>query len=268
MNPGTTDIRVTILGSGTCVPSLERSSCAVLVETGSDRLLFDLGPGTMHRLLETGRTIFDVTHLFLSHFHPDHSGELAPFLFANKYPDGAGRTRPLTVIAGTGFARFFQKLEAVYGHWIALAPDLFHTLELDNTRMATRSFPGFSLAWAPVRHNPESCAYRVTAPSGLSVVYSGDTDDCPDLIELATGADILICESALPDQHKIAGHMTPSEAGETASRARVGKLVLTHFYPVCDTVDIRMQCRKTWSGPLVLAQDRMTIDIDRPTAGK
>jgi len=82
--PGT---RVTILGSGTCVPSLTRSACAVLLETSGSRLLFDLGPGTMRRLLEAGVTIEEIDWIVLSHFHPDHSAELAPYLFASRYGD-------------------------------------------------------------------------------------------------------------------------------------------------------------------------------------
>jgi ribonuclease BN (tRNA processing enzyme) len=41
----------------------------------------------------------------------------------------------------------------------------------------------------------------------------------------------------------------------------VGKLVLTHFYPECDGVDIERECRKTYAGPLVLAEDLMEIEI-------
>jgi len=48
-----TRFELTILGSGTSVPSLERSSCSILLDLGDDKLLFDLGPGTMRRLLET-----------------------------------------------------------------------------------------------------------------------------------------------------------------------------------------------------------------------
>ena len=66
-------LTVTILGSGTCVPSLQRGSCSVLVQIGNQHLLFDSGPGTMRRLLEAGTTIFDLDYLFYSHFHPDHS---------------------------------------------------------------------------------------------------------------------------------------------------------------------------------------------------
>ena len=57
------------------------------------------------------------------------------------------------------------------------------------------------------------------------------------------------------------GHLTPSLAGEIASAARVKKLVLTHFYPECDRADISDQCRKTYSGPLILAEDLMRINV-------
>ena len=92
-------------------------------------------------------------------------------------------------------------------------------------------------------------------------MYSGDTDYSESLIELAKDADLLICESAVPDSLQIKGHLTPSMAGEMAARAGVGKLVLTHFYPDCDDVDIEQECRKTYSGPLLLAEDLMEIAV-------
>jgi len=120
----------------------------------------------------------------------------------------------------------------------------------------------FTVTTGPVRHSPESTAFRITGPGGRSVVYSGDTEYCDSLVSLSKGADILICEAAFPDEEKTAGHLTPSEAGMIAAGASVGKLVLTHFYPVCDHVDMAAQCRKTWSGPLVLAEDLMTLTVD------
>ena len=68
--------KITLLGSGTCVPSLSRSSCSILLETRGNRILFDAGAGTIRRLLEAGTTIFDISYIFLSHFHPDHSAEI------------------------------------------------------------------------------------------------------------------------------------------------------------------------------------------------
>ena len=84
---------------------------------------------------------------------------------------------------------------------------------------------------------------------------------CENLATIAQGADVLICESAFPDEMKVPGHLTPSLAGEIASQAGVRKLVLTHFYPECDRVDVSAQCRKTYGGPLVLAEDLLEIQV-------
>jgi ribonuclease BN (tRNA processing enzyme) len=254
-------IIVTILGSGTCVPSLQRSSCSVLMQIGTRHLLFDSGPGTMRRLLETATTIFDLDYLCYSHFHPDHSAELVPLIFATKYPDGNRRKLPLTILAGRGLIDFFAGLKTVYGSWIELAPGLLKFVEFDNIANDSKIFDEFVIESTPVDHNPESIAYRITSADGSSVVYSGDTDFSENLIELAKGADLLICESAMPDSLQVKGHLTPSRAGEIATRAGVHKLVLTHFYPDCENVDITQECRKTYRGPLLMAEDLMRIEV-------
>lgn len=254
-------MRVTILGSGTCVPSLARSSCAVLVEIRGAKILMDAGPGTMRRLLEAGVTIFDLSHLLFSHLHPDHTGELVPLLFATKYPDGTRRKSPLQVVAGKGFRHFFDGLKGVYGRWIELPDDRFSIRELDTSGPESVPFDGFSLTSRPMTHSPESVAFRLTAPAGHSMVYSGDTDVTPELVALAAETDLLICECAMPDEAKVTGHLTPSEAGHMAAEAKVDQLILTHFYPECETVNIVAQCRQTYPGPLMLAQDLLCIEI-------
>jgi ribonuclease BN (tRNA processing enzyme) len=254
-------LSVTILGSGTCVPSLKRSSCSVLIRTGISILVLDSGAGAMRRLLEAGVDIYDVSFIFYSHFHPDHTGELASFLFSNKYPDGSRRKIPLTLAAGRGFLEFFENLKRVYGRWIELDSGLFNIVEFDNTHGDGRRYDDFKVETLPMEHNPESIAYRITGSGGTSVVYSGDTDFSDNLVTLSKNADLLICESALPDELKVEGHLTPSRAGEIAARAHVGKLVLTHFYPECDGVDLERECRKTYTGPLILAEDLMEIEI-------
>ena len=261
MSSDSMEMCVTILGSGTCVPSLRRSSCSILMKIRDKYLLFDSGAGTMRKLLENGVEIFDVSFVFYSHFHPDHTAELVPFLFANKYPDGSRRNIPLTLMAGKGFEKFYDDLINVYGHWIELAPGLLTIVELDNTSYDMRVFDDFKVESLPVDHNPESIAYRITNSDGISIVYSGDTDVSENLVTLSKDADLLICESALPDELKVKGHLTPSLAGEIADRANVRKLVLTHFYPECDQVDIEKECRKTYSGPLLLAEDLMQINL-------
>ena len=252
---------ITILGSGTCVPSLKRSSSSVLVKSAGCRFLLDAGAGTMRRLLRAGTDVYDISYVFFSHFHPDHTGELVSFLFSNKYPDGSRRKKSLDLIGGMGFTEFFLKLEGIYGEWIQLPCDLLNITELSGENFDQRFLKPFTIKTAPVKHRPESLAIRITDPNGKSFVYSGDTDFSENLISLASNAQILICESAVPDQSKVEGHLTPSLAGEIADRAGVGKLVLTHFYPECDNEDIVKQCRKTYKGPLVLAEDLMVLEL-------
>jgi ribonuclease BN (tRNA processing enzyme) len=255
------DIKVIILGSGTCVPSLKRSSCSVLVETGDQKIILDAGPGTMHRLLETGNEIFDITHLIFSHFHPDHTGELVSFIFANRYPDKNRRKVPLTLIGGKGFRDFFNGLKNVYGEWIDLSPGTLKIVELDNNKACNMNFESFQLDSMPVNHRPESIAIKITSKEGYSLVYSGDTGFSENLIQLSLNTDLLICESALPDDFETPGHLTPSLAGKIAAKANVSLLVLTHFYPECDQFDIANQCRRTYNGKLVLAEDLMNFEL-------
>ncbi len=252
---------VTILGSGTCVPSLKRSSCAILLETGQKKLLFDTGPGSMRQLLHAGIEIFDIDAIFLSHFHPDHTGEMVPFIFATKYPDSSRRKTPLTLAGGTGFYNFINELKLVYGDWMSLPEGMLHFLEFDKTGPDKRSFDSFWVETMPMNHREESIGYRITDSDGKSIVYSGDTDSTENLVSLARGADLLICESAMPDALKVPGHLTPSLAGDMAARAHVKKLILTHLYPECDHVDLVAQCRKTYQGPLLIAEDLMRIAV-------
>ena len=255
------EIFVTILGSGTCVPSLERSSCSVLVNIKDQALLFDSGAGTMRRLLEANTKIYDISFVFYSHFHPDHTAEFVPFIFSNKYPDGTRRQIPITVVAGKGFSSFYDKLKMAYGHWIELSPGLLNIIELDNKGYDVRKFDDFKVESIPVMHNDESIAFRITSAGGKSVVYSGDTDFSDNLITLSKDADLLICESALPDDLKVSGHLTPSLAGKIAALANVKQLVLTHFYPECDDIDVEKECRKAYTGPLKLAHDLMKLEL-------
>lgn len=215
----------------------------------------------MRRLLEIGVSIFEITHICLSHFHPDHIGELASFLFALKYPAPPPQQRPLTIVAGKGFNIFFDRLKMLYGNWIVLPQDQFNVIELDTTGPDHHTFPSFTISSIPVAHRPESLAYRIADAAGKTVVYSGDSDVCDGLTAIAANADLMICESAFPDNHKVDGHLTPSLAGKIAQAAGVQRLVLTHFYPLCDDADIENQCRSTYNGKVVLAEDLMTLTL-------
>lgn len=254
-------LKVTILGSGTCVPRLDRSACAVLVETGKAKLLFDLGPGTTRRLLEYGLTIFDLTHIFFSHFHPDHTAELVPLLFATKYPDGEQRQKQLQVMGGKGLKQFYNGLQGAYGQWIVLPDDKLALQEIDILDGETLVFDDFKITARPADHRPESLAYRVEDVNGTTMVYSGDTDECDAVAALAHKADLFVCEAAMPDELKTPGHLTPASAGRLAAKAAARRLVLTHLYPPCEGVDIAKQAGRTYKGPVFVAEDLMSFKL-------
>jgi ribonuclease BN (tRNA processing enzyme) len=252
------NVKITILGSGTCVPRHDRSSSALLLETGRAKILMDLGRGTIDRLLTCGVTIFDLTHICLSHFHPDHTSEVVPLIFATKYPDRLARKNRLHLIGGPGLNSFYQGLQAAYGRWIILPEEQLEILEIDSPETESFVFKDFSMTVRRANHSPESLAYRIQA-GGISMVYSGDTDLCDDLADLAFETDLFVCEASMPDGQKVPGHLTPSLAGSMASKARARRLVLTHLYPPCDEVDVVKQARSTYKGPVIKAEDLMTF---------
>ena len=90
-------MKVTIIGSGTMVPSRERNSSGVLVESKGIRFMVDFGYGTMHSLLKLNLTYHDIDRIYFTHNHPDHMCDLVPFLFASKY-HGDPRKKDLEII--------------------------------------------------------------------------------------------------------------------------------------------------------------------------
>lgn len=78
-------MKLTILGSGTCVPYARRGSSGYAIELEGASMLLDCGSGATRSLARAGINYLGIDCLFLSHFHPDHTGDLVPFLFATKY---------------------------------------------------------------------------------------------------------------------------------------------------------------------------------------
>jgi len=110
-------------------------------------------------------------------------------------------------------------------------------------------------------HMSESVGYRIEFNDGKSVVLSGDTDYCQNIIDLAFEVDLLVLECSFPDGKKVEGHLTSSLAGRIALESCCKKLLLTHLYPVCDQSDILKECQQVFKGETVLADDLMRVKI-------
>lgn len=248
-------MKVTILGSGTGVPSLKRGAPGLVIKVSGQALLFDSGSGTLNRLLKAGIDYRELDYIFYTHFHPDHIAEFVPLLFACKY-HSEPRTKALRVIGRKGLKDLYHGLLGVYGDWIK--PERY-SLELIEVRNRKYKDVDWTVYAKPLVHSQSSLGYRLETKSGKTVVYSGDTHYCKAILELSQKADILILECSFPEQHKMWGHLTPRLAGKIAKQADVKHLVLTHFYPICDKYDILKDAKKEYKGKITLARDFLCV---------
>jgi ribonuclease BN (tRNA processing enzyme) len=246
-----------VLGSGTGIPSLRRGSPGLLILWNNSKLLIDSGSGTLRRMLDVGVTYRDIDLLVYTHIHPDHVSDLVPILFACKYAD-LPREKELLCIGGHGFKSFFEKLSSIYGLWIVPHSYQLTVKEISQEALAYR---GLKVLSRPMAHISESVGYRIEFKDGKSVTFSGDTDYCQNIVDLAFEVDLLVLECSFPDGKKVEGHLTPSLAGRIASESHCKKLLLTHLYPVCDQFDVRKECENVYKGEIILAEDLMRIQI-------
>ena len=250
-------MKVTILGSGTAKPSLERNSSGALIQEEGTNTLIDFGYGTLKQLLHLGITYHDIDRIFFTHNHPDHMCDLIPFLFAAHYPPSA-RKKDLEIVAGPGFKKFFDKLMPVFGRWLVPTEFKIGITEIDE---GSEKFGHHQVTFKKVKHIEMSRGYRFENLKGKSVVFSGDTDYCQGMIDLGREADLMLLECAMPDEEKIAGHLVPSLAGKLAQEAECKTLCLTHFYPPCDLDVMRKTVSDLYKGELVLARDLMHFEL-------
>jgi len=250
-------MKLTVLGSGTAVPDLKRNSAGYLLEENGQRFVIDFGYGTVHQLLRLGITYHDIDRIFFTHHHPDHMCDLIYFLFASKYPLDP-RTRNLQIVAGPGFGDYFHRMLAVFNDWLTPESYEVEIIELDQ---APRTFDRLVVTPGKVAHIEMSRGFRFANGAGKTVVFSGDTDYCPGIVELGREADLLILECSTPDGMKVEKHLTPRLCGKIAREAGCRTLLLSHFYPPCDMPSVLESCRKEYSGNLLLADDLTVVDL-------
>lgn len=249
-------MELTILGSGTGTPTLTRNAAGLLIKIENENLLFDTGPGVIKRLLEIGITYHDIDYIFYTHFHTDHTLDLATFLFAAKYALSL-RTKKLNIIGPCGLERFYNSLLNLYDD--VIRPEAYE-VNLKEIKEQTLNCGGYKINAMHMHHCPESLGYRVES-KGKVIVYSGDTDACENIVKLGQNADVLILDCSFPDEMKVKGHLTAQEAGKIAQACNCKKLVLSHLYPVCQKENVIQQARKTFKGEVAVAYDLMRLTL-------
>jgi ribonuclease BN (tRNA processing enzyme) len=214
-------MRLTVVGcSGSGPGPLSPASC-YLVEHDGFSLLLDLGNGAFGALLGLADPA-TIDAVYLSHLHADHCLDIAPFIVWHRY-SGQSAGRPLPLYAPVGADR---RLRMAYDAEDGPIEDVFDVLAIGPGSFAVGPF---QVTTARTAHPVECYAVRLEA-GGRSLVYTGDTGPCPEVVTLARNADVLLAEAAHPERAGLskALHLTGREAGEHAAAAGVGRLLLTH----------------------------------------
>lgn len=277
--PADSTIRVTLLGTGTPRPLMERFGPSTLVEAGREKIIVDAGRGVAQRLWQLGISYGDITAVLLTHLHSDHVVGL-PDLWLTGWI--VGRTdRPLELWGPAGTTEMASHLEAAFAFDRAVrvsddrmppAGGRFAAHDLGEQVVFERN--GVKVTAFLVDHGAVKPAlgYRIDY-AGHSVVLSGDTRQSPTLIRVARGTDLLVHEVAAITDTGLAGdahlriiashHTIPERAGEVFTAVRPKLAVYSHIVlrGGATTDDIVRLTRTTWDGPLVVGSDLMRFIV-------
>ncbi|MGI8844231.1 MAG: MBL fold metallo-hydrolase [Gemmatimonadaceae bacterium] len=252
-------MRLTTIGTGTVAPHPSRVCAAHLVESGDVRLLLDCGHGAVHRMAALGLDWTSITHVAISHFHPDHVGDLPLLIMAWRYGTLPPRIAPVTLVGPPGTIALIEVLATALGDWLR-TPDYPLAIE-ELAAGASLELDSVKLSALKVPHTEESVAYSVEAES-RRLVYTGDTGFDEGLAEWARGSNVLLAECSLPEEMALPNHLTPRQCGRLARVAEPSRLVLTHFYPPVEASDIAGDVRESFAGEVVLAEDGWSMEIE------
>jgi ribonuclease BN (tRNA processing enzyme) len=213
------DVRLTVIGSSPAWPNPGSAQSGYLVE-GEHTLLLDCGPGVLGRLRKE-RVRVDA--IAVTHFHLDHWGDLVPWAWLNKYGPVDLRAPCVLWVPPKGI----DELATFASFWGN--PNMFedafelHEFEPDVPFEAA----GIEVVAQRLPHyNLEAYGFRA-AHDGKTLAYSGDSAPCREIVDLARGADLFVCEATLADgvvDGPPRGHLSAEEALAAAD----GPILLTH----------------------------------------
>jgi ribonuclease BN (tRNA processing enzyme) len=212
-----------------------------LLQSGGFNLLLECGSSVLSRL--PGHVEPDALDaVLISHYHADHVADIRCLQYAVKVQTDLGnRSDPLPMYGPPGdTCPSLTYHEYTEGRYMAPA---------ERTRIGP-----FSVTVQATNHPALCYAMRIEG-GGKSIVYTADTGWYDGLVDLAAGADLLLCETSLYNRFYgwVEGHLTAGEAGRLASEAGARTMLLTHLPHSGDHHELLEEVRKEYSGPAELA---------------
>lgn len=248
-------MRLTVLGCAGSFPGPDSACSAYLIEADGFRLLVDFGPGSLSTLQRYAE-LDAPDAILLTHLHCDHMLDAVSYVVVRRYAP-AGPCPPLPVYAPAGAP---DRLAAAYGQGAEPVDDVYQFYGL---QPGTFPIGPFSVTVDRVHHPVETYGVRLEH-GGRVLCYSSDTAPCDALLRLAQNADVFLCEASYLDGMKNPPdlHLTGREAGEAATEAGVGRLLLTHLVPAwgseADTVEA---ASAAYAGPLEVVRPGASYDV-------
>ncbi|MEP7147871.1 MAG: MBL fold metallo-hydrolase [Acidobacteriota bacterium] len=256
-------MELTVLGSGTSTPHPYRSSSGFWLQTTAGTILLDCSASSIHRMAQENLDWPNLDAIWISHFHLDHCGGLAPFLFGTKHaPITQNRTKPLRIVGGKGLADLLTKFSNANEYDLLKQPFPVEILEIE--ALETIEIVGNVEAVAySTRHTPESLALHLR-DKDETIVYTADTGFDEMLATFARRVDLLLIECSFVRNKPVEKHLELAEAVHLIRRAEPKRAVLTHLYPEWDEVDFTEEVTKLKPGVEVIqAFDGLKITCEK-----
>lgn len=245
-------MRVIVMGEYGCFPGRGGACSGYLVQAGGLNVLVDAGSGVMSRL-QNYIQIDELDAVLLTHLHFDHCGDLALLRYARESLISLGRSmRPLPLFLPETPPEMVSFL---------LAGQMFEPVFTHDGLNAQKGPLSFTFTRMP--HSIESYAITIHAPGGKKIVFSGDTTGSPRLAEAASGADLFVCEATTSGLNETAAtgpHLNGRLAAQTALRAGVKQLCLTHFWFESSQPDTLTAAQQIYPAAF-LAKSGLEIDL-------
>lgn len=255
-------MQLVVLGSGTAVPHARRSSTAHWLETSGGSLLLDASAPFFHRMAEENLDWPGLDAVWISHFHLDHVGGLAPFLFGTRHaPQTRERRKPLRIYGGRGLGKLLRAFDAAGAYKLTKQPFPVEVCEVA-PRAEFELLPGLRAETFSTPHTAESLALRLTDRDGASVAYTSDTGYTESLATFARGVGLFMMECSFPRSKPVETHLDLADAMRLARLASPRRVLLSHLYPEWDGIDLAAEARKLWDGETIEALDGLRLEIN------